>query len=122
MPINKHKRHFHRIFFDSYVTLNNDTDIFTAHLVDISIHGCLLSFDKPWTEALDDLYTLKLQLSEESSIIMRLSVAHVVGNNVGFKCEHIDIDSLSQLRRLVELNLGDSDMLERDLLSLADLT
>jgi hypothetical protein len=34
----------------------------------------------------------------------------------------IDIDSISQLRRMVELNLGDSEMLERDLSSLVVLS
>jgi hypothetical protein len=52
---------------------------------------------------------------------MHVSVSHVVGNDAGFKCEHIDIDSISQLRRLVELNLGDSQMLERDLLALTEI-
>lgn len=93
------KRHFHRIFFNSDVTLNNESTILPCKLVDIS---------------------LKLKLSDEISITMQTSVAHVVGSSVGFKCEHIDIDSISQLRRLVELNLGDSDLLERDLLALTE--
>jgi hypothetical protein len=50
---------------------------------------------------------------------MSVSVSHVIGNEVGFKCEHIDLDSISALRRLVELNLGDSHLLERDLLALS---
>ena len=51
---------------------------------------------------------------------MELTATHVVGNKVGFKCEHIDIDSISELRRLVELNLGSSALLERDLLALSE--
>jgi hypothetical protein len=51
---------------------------------------------------------------------MELTATHIVDNKVGFKCEHIDIDSITQLRRLVELNLGNSSLLERDLLSLSD--
>ncbi len=114
------KRHFHRIFFNSDVTLSNQSTNLPCKLVDISLKGCLLQFDKNWTGDLDGLYTLNLNLSDEISITMQTSVAHVVGSNVGFKCEHIDIDSISQLRRLVELNLGDSDLLERDLLALTE--
>jgi hypothetical protein len=40
---------------------------------------------------------------------------------VGFECEYIDLDSISNLRRLVELNLGDSVLLERQLGSLGSL-
>lgn len=114
------KRHFHRIFFNSDVTLNNESTILPCKLVDISLKGCLLQFDEDWTGNPEGLYTLKLKLSDEISITMQTSVAHVVGSSVGFKCEHIDIDSISQLRRLVELNLGDSDLLERDLLALTE--
>ena len=116
------KRHFNRIFYNADVTISNDTASYPCKLLDLSLHGCLVNFDGPWTQSSNDLYTLKLQLSDESDISMKLSVAHVVANSVGFKCEHIDIDSISHLRRLVELNLGDSKMLERDLLALAELT
>jgi hypothetical protein len=49
---------------------------------------------------------------------MALTVSHVVDNNAGFKCKHIDMDSITELWRLVELNLGDNDLLKRDLLAL----
>ncbi len=112
------KRHFHRIFYNADATLSSESSSQSCKLIDISLKGCLLRFEAPWTEPLDSLYSLNLQLSDDVSISMQVSVAHVVGNNAGFKCEHIDIDSISQLRRLVELNLGDSDILERDLLAL----
>lgn len=115
------KRHFHRIFYNSEATLSNGSNIIPCKIVDISLKGCLLRFDTPWVEPIESLYTLGLQLSDEISITMQISVTHVIGNDAGFKCEHIDIDSISQLRRLVELNLGDSEMLERDLLALTDI-
>ncbi|MFW5443890.1 MAG: PilZ domain-containing protein [Methylococcaceae bacterium] len=115
------KRHFHRIFYNSDATLSTESNSIPCKIVDISLKGCLLRFDTPWIEPLENLYTLKLHLSDEISITMQVSVAHVIGNDAGFKCEHIDIDSISQLRRLVELNLGDSEMLERDILALTDI-
>lgn len=115
------KRHFYRIFYNSEATLTSDTNSLTCKVIDLSLKGCLLRFDTPWTDSLENIYTLKLQLSEDISISMQISVSHVIGNDAGFKCEHIDIESISQLRRLVELNLGDSQMLERDLLALTNL-
>ena len=119
--ITNDKRHFYRIFYNSDVILRSEAHTLPCKLVDISLKGCLLRFDTPWTAPLENIYTLDLKLSDEISINMQLSITHVIGNDAGFKCEHIDIDSISQLRRLVELNLGDSDMLERDLLALTDL-
>ncbi len=115
------KRHFHRIFYNAEATLNSETHSLSCKIIDISLKGCLVRFNSAWTEPLENIYTLKLQLSDEISIEMQVSVSHVIGNNAGFKCEHIDIDSISQLRRLVELNLGDSELLERDLLALTEI-
>ena len=119
--ITNDKRHFHRIFYNADATLHGESLTLPCQLVDISLKGCLLRFDEPWTNPLEGLYTLDLKLSDDLSINMQLSITHIIGNDAGFKCEHIDIDSISQLRRLVELNLGDSDLLERDLLALSAL-
>lgn len=120
MTENNEQRHFHRIFYQAQVTLNDESNQWPCELIDISLHGCLLRFDKDWVQNnLETLYTLTLELSEATMITMSVSVSHVIGNEVGFKCEHIDLDSISALRRLVELNLGDSHLLERDLLALS---
>ena len=115
------KRRFNRIFYTAEATLNSDNNSLPCKIIDISLKGCLVRFDNAWTEPMENLYTLKMQLSDDICIEMQVSVTHVIGNDAGFKCEHIDIDSISQLRRLVELNLGDSELLERDLLALTEI-
>ena len=54
-------------------------------------------------------------------IEMLATVSHAEGKNVGVRCESIDLDSVSHLRRLVELNVGDESILQRDLSSLIAL-
>ncbi|HIF54398.1 MAG: PilZ domain-containing protein [Gammaproteobacteria bacterium] len=119
--IKNNKRQFHRIFYNAEASLNSETSSLPCQIIDISLQGCLVRFNSPWTQPLENIYTLRLQLSDDVSIEMNVSVSHVIGNDAGFKCEHIDIDSVSQLRRLVELNLGDSQLLERDLLALTEI-
>jgi hypothetical protein len=52
--------------------------------------------------------------------MMSVELVHKEKGRLGFKCKHIDIDSITHLRRLVELNLGNADMLERELSALID--
>lgn len=111
-------RHFHRILYTATATLSCEEKTWNCEITDLSLKGCLLGFEFPWEEDPEKLYTLSLHLSEQTQIKMELAPMHVVGNKVGFKCAHIDIDSISDLRRLVELNLGSSALLERDLLAL----
>ncbi|WP_333878480.1 PilZ domain-containing protein [Methylobacter sp.] len=115
---NNDNRHFHRILYTAEAILSCEEKTWHCEIIDLSLKGCLLRFELPWEEDPEKLYTLTLRLSEQVQIKMELTATHVVGNKVGFKCEHIDIDSISELRRLVELNLGSSALLERDLLSL----
>ena len=42
-------------------------------------------------------------------------VAHVSGNRSGMKFLHEDIDSMTHLRRLLELNLGSDETITREL-------
>lgn len=116
------KRHFHRIFYNAKATLSINEQDWDCDVLDLSLNGCLLRFPSSWKENLESLYTLKLRLSDACEITMELKIAHVLEDKVGFKCEQIDIDSISQLRRMVELNLGNSEILERDLTSLAELS
>lgn len=119
IPENKDNRHFHRILYKADATLSCDNKTWLCEVIDLSLKGCLLRFDFAWKEDMDKIRTLTLQLSDQQQIQMQLSTAHVIGNTAGFRCEYIDLDSISQLRRLVELNLGDSVLLERDLQALA---
>lgn len=115
------KRRFRRIFYNADAILASDGEVVPCKVIDISLKGCLLSFDAPWSGDLERLYVLTLRLSDEVAIVMSLGISHVVDNRVGCRCEHIDIDSISELRRLVELNLGDSELLERELAALSDI-
>jgi len=117
---NNDNRHFHRILYTADAILSCEEKTWHCEITDLSLKGCLLRFELPWEEDPEKLYTLALRLSEQVQIKMELTATHVVGNKVGFKCEHIDIDSISELRRLVELNLGSSALLERDLLALIE--
>ena len=51
----------------------------------------------------------------EICIQMQMRVVHERDNQLGLACQHIDVESISHLRRLLELNLGDASLLDREL-------
>lgn len=62
---------------------------------------------------------LKIRLGDSAtSIAMAGEVAHVEGDHLGVICRSIDLESITHLRRLIEMNLGDAALLERDLKTL----
>lgn len=60
-------------------------------------------------------YRLVIELQATTKITMLMICRHVIGKKLGLECERIDPDSISNLRRLVEMNVGRSDILGREL-------
>ena len=112
------RRHFSRIQFDAPVQLSQNDHAWQAKLLDLSLRGMLI--ETPQGPPIDPTRDLcaRIILSEETTIAMQLRWCHGEEGHMGFECRNIDIDSISALRRLVELNLGDPELLERELAAL----
>ncbi|WP_428604818.1 PilZ domain-containing protein [Sedimenticola sp.] len=112
------RRHFQRILFDAPVVVSVDDRPFQTKLIDISLNGALMESVDGFACQPGDRVTLNIRLGDEASIDMEAQISHLEGNQVGMHCLHIDMESIGHLRRLVELNLGDPELLERELSAL----
>lgn len=109
------RRQFSRIVFESGVVLQTSSGKHACKLVDISLKGALVERVTPWGERAGEPCSLVVQLADDASIRMTGEVAHVEGGRLGLHCRDIDLDSITNLRRLVELNLGDETALNREI-------
>lgn len=109
------RRKFSRILFDAHVELAQGEFHWRATLLDISLKGLLIQQTLPREVAKNDPILVKILLSDNTSIAMSVVVAHQHHNQTGLMCTSIDIDSVSHLRRLIELNLGSTMEAEREL-------
>lgn len=112
-------RRFHRIDFDTTATVEDpDGRRYSCRVIDVSLQGALI--EMPQSDALNvgDAVQLAMELDETRGISMAASVAHCEGQYAGCRCEAIDMDSLAHLKRLVELNLGDPELVDRELAAL----
>jgi pSer/pThr/pTyr-binding forkhead associated (FHA) protein len=112
------QRDFSRIHFEVPATLHSGGQHWEARLSDISLHGALVERPADWEAGEGQVYRLDVHLNEEITIHMDVEVAHADARWIGFRCHDIDVDSITHLRRLVELNLGDPDLVERELSAL----
>jgi len=112
-------RHFSRIPFHADVQLHFHLvkEVQTAHLLDISLKGALVETRHPIANAFKGkVCRMTLLLSRDGEhITMEGTVVHQEGQLIGIECQHIDLDSMTNLRRLVELNMGDENLLGREL-------
>lgn len=110
------RRRFQRIAFSAEVEIQQDEMRWSATLKDISFKGALVATPVDWELAQSKApFVLNIRIDEETHIRFVATLKHTEADQLGFHCENMDLDSASYLRRLVELNLGDPALLEREL-------
>lgn len=113
------RRHFSRIAFHAPAELITGQRHASVVILDLSLKGALIRLPAGSHVAEGENCTLRFSLGDIGNTIrMQGTVAHLEGYHAGLVCRSIDIDSVTHLRRLVELNLGDPGLLERELSSL----
>ena len=109
-----------RIAFDAPVVLSSARQSWRSNLIDISLKGALVKMPAGWKDDANGKWQLDIQLGGgDVHIYMEAGVKHIEDGHIGFHCDYIDLDSITNLRHLVELNLADEGLLERELSSLA---
>jgi len=113
-------RHSHRVNFNCLVKFETSECSHVCELIDISLQGALIcgcsgATPVPGTAC---KVTISLDDNNEVQIIMHGITARKIENRVGIHCESIDSDSMTHLRKLIEYNLGDVELINRDFSSL----
>ena len=113
------KRHFTRIPFEAIARFDAGGSHYEVALIDISLNGALIAEPENFSGKAGDEVVFDLILADqESNINIEGVIIHISNKRIGLKCLHIDLQSVTHLRRLVELNLGDPELLNRELASL----
>ena len=95
---------------------------YPAYLVDISLRGALLTLPTALPIPMGATLTLEIPLDENmpETIVMTGDVAGLRNGRLALLCRTIDVDSMTHLRRLLELNTGDPALIERELSALGE--
>jgi hypothetical protein len=112
------RRRFKRIAFDARTELTQGEHTWQVQLVDLSLKGLLVERPEGWQADPQAPFQVRVELDEQAPVTMEAELRHDNDGQLGLQCTHIDLDSVTHLRRLVELNLGDEAELERELSAL----
>ncbi len=113
------RRRFTRISFHRPAELDLRVGTSTCEVLDVSLRGALVEVSPSVVAAPGQACTLVVRLDAGEAVIrMEGQISHRQGTLVGVRCTAIDLESISHLRRLVELNLGDEEALHRELANL----
>ena len=109
-------RHYSRVPFHANVMLYANDRELSVCLIDIALKGALVEGVEAHRLALHDKCQLVLALANGGeAITMAGRIVHLEGSHIGVECLEIDLNSLTMLRRLIELNTGDTERINQEL-------
>jgi len=114
------KRKFSRITFAGKCSLNETLSgplkIWQTKVFDISLKGALVECPDFWNYPTNSAVILNLGL-DGSDIILQCDgeVCHQESGRLGIKFLTLSLDTISHLKRLIQLNLGDDESLNREI-------
>lgn len=112
------QRRFSRVPFVNDITLSQQGQDWRGTVVDISFNGILITGKALPLANEDTSVQSTIHFDNGIDITAELALAHQHDDFYGFHFASIDSDSLTHLRSLVSLNLGDESACRRELLSL----
>jgi hypothetical protein len=114
--MDQERRKHSRVAFHAPASLILSDRTLEVAVLDLSLKGALVRLPAGTVMADQTPCKLCVQLDEMLvGITMEMRVVHLEGRSAGLLCLSIDLDSVTHLRRLVELNLGDPTLLDREL-------
>lgn len=110
------QRHFSRVKFQAHTRVEIENHPYGGELLDISLKGALIAFDKTLPLKLDEDVLIKVFLASSSiSMTFNARLLHLESNRYGFMFTGCDADSMTHLRKLLEYNLDDQGQISKEL-------
>lgn len=110
--MSQERRKFDRISFDAPVAIEQAGLKTVTVVQDISLKGILLQNPNVPLNGNQDC-ELSIALSDDAHINLVGRIVYQNAKGLGFEYEHIDLESMGHLRRVLELNSSDEKLLDR---------
>lgn len=109
-------RRFRRVPFAAEVSLTVGQDYWTGELLDLAMKGALVETMDPLPIPVGTECALGIALPGTAiSLDFEAKLVHIEGQNYGFKFISEDLQTLTHLRKLIELNTGDVETTRSEL-------
>ena len=120
------RRRFSRISFSGQCSLKEEAEgskvTHQTELLDISLNGALVKRPNNWLEKTDTLIELNLKLSNSDvSLEIKSLVCHQEETVLGIKFLTLNLDCITHLKRLIQLNIADENLMHREIAQLINL-
>lgn len=101
-------RYYSRISFVAEAEVFIDAICYNAKMLDLSLRGILLDIQSAEAVEVGLSYPIKIHLPSSDTILrFDAEVVHKHGSYAGFRFLSLDVESMTHLRKILDLNAGD---------------
>lgn len=116
------RRQFSRVIYQVPTEISQGQVNVSGSVQDLSLHGLLIQCEELQQLNQENPVHVSFKLTNSDiNIQLEATIVSTINTSMRLRIEHLDIDSISHLKRLVELNVGDDDLLYREIEHLTDL-
>ncbi|CAH6784913.1 Cyclic diguanosine monophosphate-binding protein [Vibrio chagasii] len=116
------RRQFSRVIYQVPTEISQGQVNVSGSVQDLSLHGLLIQCEELQQLNQESPVHVSFKLTNSDiNIQLEATIVSTINTSMRLRIEHLDIDSISHLKRLVELNVGDDDLLYREIEHLTDL-
>jgi hypothetical protein len=109
-------RHFRRIPFEAEVTVSVGEEVWTGELLDVAMKGAMIGTSFPLPLTLGTKCDLCITLpGSPIALDFQAELLHMEDSHYGFKFISENLETLTHLRKLIELNTGDAEATRSEL-------
>jgi len=110
------RRNFQRVPFATEAEINCKEKKFLGELLDISLQGALIQGKGTIPIETGNICQLAVQLlNSEITLQFDVNLVHREENRLGFRFTGEDTETMTHLKRLLELNIGSSEILDKEI-------
>lgn len=112
MAHSNERRNFQRISFDADVSVTQNDRCFHSKIIDISLGGVLIQSPKVPVDENTDC-DIVIPLSDDIKIHLQATPVYQSASGLGFTIQAQELDDMVHLRRVLELNSDDTELIDR---------
>lgn len=113
------RRRYSRVIMQlrGFLQSDNGSEMVPVRILDVSLKGALVELPPNCSVPIyiGQRYTCTFALDVSAKIVMHMSCRHFQDGRVGLECVNTDAVSITHLKRLIELNIGRSELINREL-------
>lgn len=111
------ERHYQRVPFQAETVVKTEKSLWNCALLNIALRGALLG-SKDLALDLGTICQITITLPTSAIVLdFDAELVHREEDHFGFKFVHVDLQTLTHLRKLIELNTGDADSVRNELMT-----